>query len=129
MAKTGAKKMRRHKSSKKHEGLWKAFFDKSFKLILLSALLAIFIMPFMAYRTLAADDAGEKLAEGVEETATSWTDIPENIAETSEESNPIEGITVGTIQGTGEAVEGTVKGAVKAATFFVPDSEESKDTQ
>ena len=71
----------------------------------------------------AAKAAGEKLVEGVEETATGWTDIPEEIAETTEESNAIEGLTVGTVKGAGKAVVDTTKGVVKAATFFIPEEE------
>ncbi|MFH1867684.1 MAG: exosortase system-associated protein, TIGR04073 family [Candidatus Omnitrophota bacterium] len=70
-----------------------------------------------------ADNAGEKLAEGVGEAATGWVEVPKEIVETSEESNPIEGITVGTLKGVGEAVVKTTEGVVKAATFYIPDEE------
>jgi putative exosortase-associated protein (TIGR04073 family) len=73
-----------------------------------------------------AEDAGERLAEGIEETATGWTEVPEEIVETSEESNPVEGLTVGAVKGAGEAVVETAEGAVKAATFYLPDEEEEK---
>jgi len=72
------------------------------------------------------EETGEKLAEGVEETATGWTEVPKEIAETTEESNVVEGVTVGTVKGAGEAVVATTQGVVKAATFMVP-SDEAQD--
>jgi putative exosortase-associated protein (TIGR04073 family) len=73
----------------------------------------------------ASADAGNKLAEGIEETATGWVEAPEQIAETSESTNPVEGVTVGAVKGAGEATEKTVEGAIKTATFYVPDEDES----
>ncbi|MFH1867474.1 MAG: exosortase system-associated protein, TIGR04073 family [Candidatus Omnitrophota bacterium] len=70
-----------------------------------------------------AENAGEKLADGVKDTATGWTEVPKEMVETSEETNVVEGVTVGTIKGAGKAVVKTAKGVVKAATFIVPDKE------
>lgn len=70
-----------------------------------------------------AEDAGEKLAEGIGEAATGWVEIPKEMVETTEETNLIEGVTIGTIKGVGEAVVKTTVGVVKAATFYVPDEE------
>ena len=95
--------------------------------LLMVVVLAFTLLPMTA--RIAQEDkpvvkeAGEKLVEGIEETATGWTDIPKEIAETTEESNVIEGLTVGTVKGAGKAVVDTTKGVVKAATFFIPEEE------
>jgi putative exosortase-associated protein (TIGR04073 family) len=65
--------------------------------------------------------AGDKLATGVGETATGWTEVPKEMVDTSKESNPLVGVTVGTVKGAGEAVVKTTEGAVKTGTFFIPD--------
>lgn len=75
------------------------------------------------------ESAGEKLAEGIEETATGWTEVPKEVAETSEETNPVEGVTVGAVKGAGKAVVKTTEGAVKTATFFVPGNKKSAKQQ
>jgi len=73
----------------------------------------------------SAKDAGDKLAGGVKDTATGWAEVPKEMVKTSEETNVIEGVTVGTVKGAGEAVTKTTKGAVKAATFYIPDEDET----
>jgi len=71
---------------------------------------------------LAAEGPGEKLAGGIEKTATGWTEVPKEMAETTEETNVVEGVTVGTVKGTGKAVVETAEGVVESATFFIPDA-------
>ncbi|MFH1645603.1 MAG: exosortase system-associated protein, TIGR04073 family [Candidatus Omnitrophota bacterium] len=68
-------------------------------------------------------ESGEKLVEGVEDVATGWAEVPEGIKETTEESNLIEGVTVGAVKGTGEAIIKTGEGVLDAATFCIPDEE------
>lgn len=83
-----------------------------------------FALPVLAQE---AEGPGEKLVEGIEETATGWAEIPKEMAETSEETNLIEGVTVGVVKGVGEAVIKTTTGAVKAATFYIPEEEEEEE--
>jgi putative exosortase-associated protein (TIGR04073 family) len=106
--------VRRHRRcARRRTGLKR--FVKSFPPFMLILLLA---MPVWAEGA-----AGEKLAGGIEDTATGWVEVPKEMAETTEDTNIIEGVTVGTIKGAGEAVVKTTKGAVDAATFYIPDSE------
>ncbi|MFQ5581423.1 MAG: exosortase system-associated protein, TIGR04073 family [Mariprofundaceae bacterium] len=70
-----------------------------------------------------AGNAGDKLAEGVGETATGWTEAPKEMAAESEHTNPVVGVTKGAVVGTGKAVGKTLEGAGKTATFFVPDED------
>jgi putative exosortase-associated protein (TIGR04073 family) len=65
--------------------------------------------------------AGEKLAEGIGETATGWVEVPKQMVDTSKETNPIEGVTVGTIKGAGETAVKTTTGAIKTGTFYIPE--------
>jgi putative exosortase-associated protein (TIGR04073 family) len=87
--------------------------------------------PFMLILALALPvyaegEAGEKLGHGIEDAATGWVEVPKEMADTTEETNVVEGVTVGTIKGAGEAVVKTTKGAVDAATFYIPDKEEKE---
>jgi len=93
----------------------KAFMSSLSPYILIFA----FILP-----AIAANDPGEKLAEGVEEVSTGWTEVPKEIAETSEEENIVEGVTKGTVEGAKTAVEVTADGIVKVSTFYVPEDDE-----
>lgn len=119
--------MTRHKANLKRR-LRRCKLYRTLKGITSGFALLIFIITF-AVPILAeeAKDAGEKLTEGIEETATGWVEVPKEIAETSEESNPIEGVTVGTIKGAGKAVAETAEGAVKAATFYIPEEEKKEE--
>lgn len=70
------------------------------------------------------EKAGEKLVGAVEDVATGWTELPEGIKDTTEESNIIEGVTVGAVKGTGEAIIKTGEGVLDAATCYIPEPEE-----
>lgn len=112
-------KRRRHLSRPTSRKL-KRFLSGFASLIFLIA----FAAPVIAQ---GAEEAGKKLAEGVEETATGWVEVPKEIAETTEEANLIEGVTIGAIKGAGEAVVKTTEGAVKAATFYIPEEEKKEE--
>jgi putative exosortase-associated protein (TIGR04073 family) len=87
----------------------------------------IMIMLILTVPVFAEGSAGDKLAEGIEETATGWVAMPEQMSETTQETNVIEGVTLGAVQGAGEAVKNTLQGVVDTATFYVPDSEQDKE--
>ncbi len=93
-------------------------FIKSFPPFLLILALA---MP-----VLAAENAGEKLAGGIGDAATGWVEVPREMADTTQDTNVIEGVTVGTVKGAGEAVVKTTKGVVDAATFYIPDNQDKE---
>jgi putative exosortase-associated protein (TIGR04073 family) len=112
------KAVRRHKRCVRRKMGLKRFV-KSFPPFLL---VMVFMLP-----AIAAEGPGEKLAGGVEDTATGWIEVPKEMAQTSEDTNIIEGLTVGTIKGAGEAVVKTTKGAVDAATFYIPDAEKDEE--
>lgn len=123
--------MRRHKTKVKgrqrgnnSKSSWYRRFKSTIGGFAVLIFITTFTLPVMAQE---AEGAGEKLAEGVEEIATGWVEIPNEIAETSEEANLIEGVTVGTVKGAGEAVVKTATGAVKAATFYIPEEEEIEE--
>jgi len=64
---------------------------------------------------------GEKLTDGIANTATGWTEIPREMVDESGRTNAAVGITKGTVVGTGEAVKKTLTGIADTATFFVSD--------
>ena len=73
-----------------------------------------------------AEGAGEKLAGGIEDTATGWVEVPREMAQTTEDTNVVEGVTIGTIKGAGEAVVKTAKGGVDTVLFLIPDEQEAE---
>ncbi|MFA5068752.1 MAG: exosortase system-associated protein, TIGR04073 family [Candidatus Omnitrophota bacterium] len=80
------------------------------------------LIMLLALPGLAQQDPGEKLVQGVEDTLTGWTDLPQEIVETAQETNAVEGVTTGVIKGAGEAVIQTVEGVVETATFYSAES-------
>jgi len=91
------------------------------RVILAAAVLAL-SAPVMAIA--GNNNAGEKLAHGVGDTATGWVEAPKEMVEESNRTNPAVGVTKGAVVGTAKAVGKTVKGVAETATFFVPDSKE-----
>ncbi|TRZ53953.1 MAG: exosortase system-associated protein, TIGR04073 family [Dehalococcoidia bacterium] len=115
MAKGRAVK-RQQRCARRRMGLRR--FIKSFPPFLLILALAVPV--------LAAENAGEKLAGGVGEAATGWAEVPREMADTTRDTNVIEGVTLGTVKGAGEAVVKTTKGVVDTATFYIPDKEDKE---
>lgn len=72
------------------------------------------------------DTFGYKMGQGVLNIATAWTDIPQQIQETSKESNIFVGATVGLIKGIFTGLYRGVTGAVDVATFGVPPYDDAK---
>ena len=107
--------MRHRRCARRRLGVRK--FVKCFPPFLLAL---IFVLPVWA------QGAGEKLAGGIEDTATGWVEVPREMADTTEDSNIIAGATIGTVKGAGEAVVKTTKGVVDVATFYIPDKEQAE---
>ena len=117
--------MKRRKMGKKHQEVKsrKVIMRRFVKVLPPYLLIAAFLLPGLA----VAEEPAQKLTKGIEETATSWAEVPKEMAETTEEKNIIEGVTVGTIEGAGKAVVGTTKGVVDVATFYLPDENKEED--
>ncbi len=81
----------------------------------------------MALPATAAEQPREKLAAGIESTATGWTEVPKEIADTTEDKNVVEGVTAGAVKGAANAIENTAKGAVEAATFYMTDEDKEHE--
>jgi putative exosortase-associated protein (TIGR04073 family) len=108
------KAVRRHRRcARRRAGLKR--FVKSFPPFMLILVLALPVW--------AEGSAGEKLVGGISDAATGWAEVPREMTETTKDTNIIEGVTVGTIKGAGEAVVKTTKGVIDTATFYMPDSE------
>ena len=117
--------MKRRKMGKKHDEV------KSRKVSMRR--LEKFFPPYLliiafALPVAAAEEPAQKLSEGVKESATAWTEVPKEMADTTQEKNVIEGVTVGTIKGAGKAVVGTTKGVIDAATFYIPDEKKDEES-
>lgn len=73
-----------------------------------------------------AQDAAKKLGRGVVNILTGWIELPKNIYETSVQSNPLAGITIGLAKGLGMTVVRTGAGVYETATFPLPLPKEYK---
>lgn len=61
----------------------------------------------------------EKMFRGVKNLLFGWTEIPKSIVSTTKESNPIVGLTLGTLKGVRRAFPKTVSGIADVVTFPV----------
>lgn len=73
-----------------------------------------------------AQDATKKLGRGLVNVLTGWIELPKNIYETSVESNPLAGITIGLAKGLGMTVVRTGAGIYETVTFPFPLPQEYK---
>ena len=67
-----------------------------------------------------AQDPAKKLGRGIANILTGWVEIPKNIYNTSIESNPLVGLTVGTAKGIGMSIVRTGAGVYELITFPFP---------
>ena len=116
--------MKKRKMGKKHSEVKsrKVNMRRFIKLFPPYILLVAFVLP-----VLAAEEPVEKLSGGVKEVATGWTEVPKEMADTTQEKNVVEGVTVGAIEGAGKAVVNTTKGVVDATTFYLPDDDKVEE--
>lgn len=116
--------MKKRKMGKKHQEVKsrKVSMRRFVKFFPPYLLIIAFVLP-----ALAAEEPAQKLSEGVGKTATAWTEVPKEMADTTKEKNVVEGVTLGTIKGAGKAVVDTTKGVVDVATFYLPDEDKDKD--
>lgn len=73
-----------------------------------------------------AQDPAKKLGRGLVNILTGWVELPKNIYETSVESNPLAGITIGLAKGLGMTVVRTGAGIYDTVTFPFPLPQEYK---
>lgn len=92
----------------------------------LVVLIAVLVMVNMATLSYAQQDATKKLGRGLVNILTGWIELPKNIYETSVQSNPLAGITVGLAKGLGMTVVRTGAGVYETATFPFPLPQEYK---
>ena len=116
--------MKKRKMGKKHSEVKsrKVNMRRFIKFFPPYILLVAFVLP-----VLAAEEPVEKLSGGVKEAVTGWTEVPKEMADTTQEKNVVEGVTVGAIEGAGKAVVNTTKGVVDAATFYLPDDDKIEE--
>ena len=116
--------MKKRKMGKKHSEVKsrKVNMRRFIKFFPPYILLVAFVLP-----VLAAEEPVEKLSGGVKEVATGWTEVPKEMADTTQEKNVVEGVTVGVIEGAGKAVVNTTKGVVDATTFYLPDDDKVEE--
>ena len=65
--------------------------------------------------------SGEKFGNGIVNAATGFAELPKTIILTSQQENPLYGITLGTAQGLLHTVGRSLIGIVDAATFIIPN--------
>jgi putative exosortase-associated protein (TIGR04073 family) len=89
------------------------------------ALMVILVMLALATPGYA-QDATKKLGRGLVNILTGWVELPKNIYETSVESNPLAGLTIGLAKGLGMTVVRTGAGIYETVTFPFPLPQEYK---
>ncbi|MCX5715866.1 MAG: exosortase system-associated protein, TIGR04073 family [Candidatus Omnitrophica bacterium] len=89
------------------------------------AIAAVLIILNMATPSFAQDPA-KKLGRGLVNILTGWVELPKNIYDTSVQSNPLAGITIGLAKGLGMTIVRTGAGVYDTATFPFPLPKEYK---
>ena len=70
-----------------------------------------------------AANAGDKLYRGIVNMGTCALEVPKHIHKTSKEQNPLAGVTVGSVKGSGYALARGGVGCIETATFPFPKYE------
>ena len=92
----------------------------------LVVMLALMVVVSVAGIASAEDNlatAGNKLAEGVKETAISPARVPQEMVETGKEQNPLIGVTLGSVRGAEATSRQATEGAIRTGFFYVPSEE------
>jgi len=63
---------------------------------------------------------GDRLRGGVRDLTTGWTAFFHTVAAETVEHGPATGVIVGSLQGTNQALQQTLRGAYETTTFFLP---------
>ncbi|MDX8404408.1 MAG: exosortase system-associated protein, TIGR04073 family [Mariprofundaceae bacterium] len=87
---------------------------------------AVFALVMVSSPVFADDygsQAGDKFSRGLANAATGWVEVPKNIANESNKSNVLVGLTVGSVKGVAHTVGRTAVGAVELGTFFIPSEQ------
>jgi len=90
----------------------------------MAALLVGLLVLSMA-ATCYADNALHKLGRGIVNAGSGWLEVPKTMYEESKESNPLIGLTYGTVKGSVKCAGRTGIGAFEAGTFLVPEYDET----
>ncbi len=93
----------------------------------LGMILGVTLVVAFAGLTYAEDKiatAGNKLAEGIKDTAISPARVPQEMVQTGKEQNPLVGVTLGSVRGAEEASRQATEGAIRTGFFYVPSSEQ-----
>ena len=89
-------------------------------LVAMLALMVVFTVAGLS----SAETAGNKLAEGITDAATSPARIPQEMVQTGKEQNPLVGVTLGSVRGAEETSRQATEGAIRTGFFYVPSSEQ-----
>ena len=91
-------------------------------MIKLSLIFSILLL--LSFQAVAADNyfvnSGQKFASGITNAATGFVELPKNIILTSQQENPLYGVTLGAAKGLLHTVGRSLIGILDAATFIIP---------
>ena len=93
-------------------------------LVMTLALLMVFAVAGVSTAENKIESAGNKLAEGIKDTATSPVRVPEEIVQTGKEQNPLAAVTLGPVRGAEETSRQATEGAIRTGFFLVPTPSE-----
>ena len=84
-------------------------------------IICVAIVTILSIATVSfAQDPAKKLGRGIANILTGWVEIPKHIYNTSIETNPLVGLTVGTAKGIGMSIVRTGAGVYEVITFPFP---------
>jgi putative exosortase-associated protein (TIGR04073 family) len=85
------------------------------KRVFLLFFLSLLMPAFLTFA--AAEDTPDRTKNGFIDLALGWTEIPKKIVEKTNETNPLQGLLLGTWEGTARALARTTNGIADMATF------------
>jgi putative exosortase-associated protein (TIGR04073 family) len=83
------------------------------------------LVAFLSTATVAfagepAATPGDRLRDGMRDLATGWTAFVHTLGGETAEHGPATGLFVGSLEGTNQALQQTLRGAYETTTFFLP---------
>lgn len=92
-------------------------------LVMTLAFMVVFAAVGLSYAENQVESAGNKLAEGIKDTATSPARVPEEMVQAGREQNPVVAVTLGPVRGAEATSRQATEGAIRTGFFYIPNSE------
>ena len=98
-------------------------------LVAMLAVMVGFAVAGLSYADDKVTAAGNKLAEGIKDTAASPARVPEEIYQTGKEQNPLVAVTLGPVKGAEATSRQATEGAIRTGFFYIPSEERTAQAE